>query len=179
MDGDVAKAREALLSRFRWQDGHADVWHVFADGAALAAVVDGLIEPWRDRGVTRVVGVESRGFLLGAPAALALGVGFVAVRKEHGVLPGPKHAVTADADYRGVRHRLRMQAILNSDDRVLMVDDWAEQGSQASGVSRLVQAAGATFLGLSVLVDQLDSAARDRLGVVTAIAMADDLGPSG
>jgi adenine phosphoribosyltransferase len=172
----VTSARTALLGHFRWDGGHADVWRVFADSDALAAVVTGLVEPWRDRHVTRVVGIESRGFLLGAAAAVALGVGFVAVRKADGLLPGAKVATEADEDYRGRRHRLRMQAVLTPRDRVLMVDDWAERGSQARATRSLVESSGATFLGVSLLVDQLDPATRSALGRVTALATADDLG---
>lgn len=123
-----------------------------------------------------MVGIESRGFLLGAAAALDLGVGFVAVRKADGLLPGPKVTTTADLDYRGQRHRLRMQKVLRSADRVLLVDDWAERGSQARAARRLVEACGATFLGVSVLVDQLSADSRDALGRVTALVAAEELG---
>ena len=172
----MTAARDALLAHFRWSGGHADVWRVFADGDALAAVVTGLAEPWRDHGITRVVGIESRGFLLGAATAVSLGVGFVAVRKEAGLFPGPKVTVQSAEDYRGLRHRLRMQAVLDQRDRVLLVDDWAERGSQADAVRRLVQSTGASFAGVSLLVDQLGPGVRTALGRVTALATAADLG---
>jgi adenine phosphoribosyltransferase len=170
-------AHDALVTRFRWENGHADIWRVFADARAFAAVLDGLVEPWRGRGVTRVVGIESRGFLLGGAAAAALGVGFVAIRKTGGLLPGPKHVADSDVDYRGRRHQLRIQAVLGPEDRVVLVDDWAERGSQAWAARQLVESGGATFLGAALLVDQLSAAARDRLGDVTAVARADELGP--
>lgn len=160
-------ARTALLDHFRWRAGHADVWPVFADAEAFAAVVAGLTEPWRDQRVTRVLGIESRGFLLGAAAALSLGVGFVAVRKATGLLPGPKVEMDANEDYRGQRHRLRMQPVLDAGDRVLLIDDWAESGSQARVARQLVELCGATFLGASVLVDQLSTEARSALVRVT------------
>jgi adenine phosphoribosyltransferase len=71
-----------------------------------------------------------------------------------------------------------MQAVLGPEDRVVLVDDWAERGSQASAARRLVESGGATFLGVALLVDQLSAAARDRLGEVTAVARADELGPA-
>jgi adenine phosphoribosyltransferase len=172
----TAEARRAFLDRFRWVTGHADVWHVFADADALVAVVDGLVTPWLDRGVTHVVGVEARGFLLGGAAALRLGAGFVAVRKSDGLLPGEKVTVETSADYRERRHHLRMQVVLGPADRVLLVDDWAERGSQARGVRQLVAACGATFLGTSVLVDQLADDVRADLGTVTALVRAAELG---
>jgi adenine phosphoribosyltransferase len=173
----AAEARRAFLARFRWVSGHADVWRVFAEGDAFAAVVDGLVAPWLNRGVTHVAGVEARGFLLGGAAAVRLGAGFVAVRKSDGLLPGDKVTVETEADYRERRHKLRMQTVVGPADRVLLVDDWAERGSQALGVRRLVVACGATFLGTSVLVDQLAGDVRAELGTVTALVRAAELGP--
>jgi adenine/guanine phosphoribosyltransferase-like PRPP-binding protein len=126
-------------------------------------------------GVTKVLGIESRGFLLGGAAALQLECGFVAIRKSDGLLPGPKLTVEAEPDYRGRRHQLRMQAILTTSDRVLLVDDWAEHGSQAHVARRLVEAAGATFLGVSLLVDQLTAETRSTLGTVTSLVTAEKL----
>jgi adenine phosphoribosyltransferase len=151
---------------------------VLADGAALAEVVEGLAAPWRRRGVTRVVGIESRGFLLGGATAVALGVGFVGIRKSGtGLLPGPKVTTTARPDYREQRHELRMQSVLTEDDRVLLVDDWVERGSQAAAARELVQQCGAQWLGASVMVDQRATDARAGLGRVTALVHADELGP--
>ena len=169
--------RRAVLATFAWSGGHADVWRIFADARALAEVVAGLAAPWQDHGVTTVVGVESRGFLLGGATALALGAGFVAIRKEGtGLLPGPKVVTTAGEDYRGHRHQLRMQTVLGPGERVLVVDDWAERGSQALAAAELVRRCGARFLGLSVIVDGLDDHVRARLGRVTALVTADELG---
>jgi adenine/guanine phosphoribosyltransferase-like PRPP-binding protein len=172
----VSVAREALLSKFTWRDGHADVWQVFADGPSLAAVVAGLAAPWQDAGITKVIGIESRGFLLGGAVALRLGAGFQAVRKVGGLLPGSKLTVTCAPDYRGTSHHLRMQDVLDTDDIVLLVDDWAERGSQAVGVRQLVEWSGSSFVGISLMVDQLDDQTRAELGRVTALVTADELG---
>jgi adenine phosphoribosyltransferase len=75
--------------------------------------------------------IGSRGFLLGTATAVSLAVGFVAVRKAAGLFPGPKVTVQAAEDYRALSHRMRMQAVLDRRDRVLLVDDRAERGSQA------------------------------------------------
>ncbi len=172
----VVAAREALLSKFKWRDGHADVWRVFADGPTFAAVVAGLAAPWQDAGITKVMGIESRGFLLGGAVALRLGVGFQGVRKVGGLLPGSKLSVTCAPDYRGTSHELRMQDVLGANDVVLLVDDWAERGSQAVGVRQLVERSGSSFAGVSLMVDQLDDQTRAELGTVTAIATDDELG---
>lgn len=174
----VSTARREFLHHFSWRSGHADVWPVFAHPTAFAAIVEGLVEPWRTSGVTKVLGIESRGFLLGGAAALRLGTGFVAVRKGGGLLPGPKVTVEAPPDYRGIRHILRMQNTLTSVDRVLLVDDWAGRGSQALAARHLVKATGAEFLGASLLVDQLSTDVRATLGDVTSLVTADELGPA-
>jgi adenine phosphoribosyltransferase len=171
-------ARSAFLEQFCWRDGHADVWASFADARTLRVLVEGLAAPWLGRGVTRVVGLESRGFLLGGAVAVQLGVGFVAVRKPGGLLPGTKLTTKARADYRGLSHELRMQAVLSPDDVVLLVDDWAERGSQAAAVRELIELSGATFAGLSILVDQLEDTVRVRLGRVTSLVKAAELGDS-
>lgn len=169
----------SVLRHFRWVEGHGDIWRVFADADALEAVIDGLVAPWRAAGVTHVVGIESRGFLLGAACAVQLGAGFVAVRKGGtSLLPGPKHTVTAEEDYRGQRHRLRMQAVLTQGDRVLLVDDWAERGSQALGAVQLCERSDAEFLGLSVIVDMLASDVRASFPRVTSLVSGRALGPS-
>ena len=169
-------AGDAFLSRFRWQDGHADVWRAFEDGPTFAAVVDGLVDPWINAGITRVVGVESRGFLLGGAVALRLGVGFQAVRKAGALFPGRKLTVAADRDYRGAAHELSLRETLTSSDVVLMVDDWAERGSQAAAVRQLVELTGARFAGVSLIVDQLEPESRLGLVRVTALVTAADLG---
>lgn len=170
-------AEESFLRNFGWVQGHADVWSVFSDAGALADCVQWLCDAWRSEDITHVVGIEARGFLLGGAVAVGLGAGFVAIRKEHtGLLPGPKVVTRADEDYRGLRHELRMQRTLPAGARVLLVDDWAERGSQALAARTLVAECGANFLGVGLLVDQLSSEVRQALGRVTALVSADLLG---
>lgn len=114
---------------------------------------------------------------MGEACASALGVGFVAIRKSDGLLPGPKVAVQCETDYRGRRPVLRMQRMLTSADRVVLIDDWAERGSQARGAADLVALCGATFLGVALMVDQLGDGVRATLGRVTSIVSADELTP--
>jgi adenine phosphoribosyltransferase len=164
-------AADLVRARFRWIDGHADVWALFRDPPTLAAVVAALADPYRNEGVTAVCGVESRGFLMGAAVAVELGAGFVAVRKDGGLFPGEKISHETAPDYRGQRHHLRLQrAALRPDDRVLFVDDWIETGSQATAVRAMVEACGATWLGCSVVVDQLGDPG------VRSLVTADELG---
>jgi adenine phosphoribosyltransferase len=145
---------EELVARFGWAGGHADVWRWFDEPALLRAIASALVDPFRDS-ATKVAGIEARGFILGTACALELDVGFVPIRKGAGLLPGPKAARETSADYRGGRHMLRVQrAALGAGDRVLLVDDWIETGSQAGAARALVDECGATFLGLAAIVDQ-------------------------
>lgn len=171
-------ARDLTLEHFRWIGGHADVWAIFRDAKAVAAIVAGLVEPFRDKRITAVCGIESRGFLLGGAAAVELGVGFVPVRKGEGVFPGDKVARQSSPDYRRLRHTLRLQrSSLGSGDRVLLVDDWIETGSQAAAVRSMVEECGSTWMGCSVIVDQLTDAPKNALGTVRGLLTARDLPP--
>jgi adenine phosphoribosyltransferase len=173
-----AAAKELTLARFRWVGGHGDVWSVFRDAGALAAVVAALAEPYRGEKLDAVCGVESRGFLLGAAVAVELGVGFLPVRKGTGLFPGEKSFGQTAPDRRGLRHTLRLQrAAVGAGDRVLFVDDWIETGMQALTVKSLVELCGGSWVGCSVLIDLLEPEVRKELGPVQAVLDADLLPP--
>lgn len=130
--------------RIEFVHGHADVWRLFDDPVQLRELAVALVEPFRGE-VAKVAGIESRGFILGTAAALELGVGFVPVRKADGLFPGPKAVAEAGTDYRGNRHTLRVQrAALAGGDRVLLVDDWIETGSEAERRSSSSRSVGPT-----------------------------------
>jgi adenine phosphoribosyltransferase len=168
-----------LVKRIRWVQGHADVWGAFADPALFPRMVGVLAAPFRDAGVTKAAGVEARGFALAAAVAVELGAGFVAIRKEAGLFPGAKLTRRTPPDYRGLTTTLRLQAAaLACGDRVLLVDDWAETGSQAQTARALIEEAGAGWAGLSVVVDQLSAAQRAQLAPVHALIPAAALGPN-
>jgi adenine phosphoribosyltransferase len=170
-------ARQLALEHFRWVSGHADVWSVFRDAKALSAVVAALAEPFKEGGVDAVCGVEARGFLLGAAVAVELGAGFLPVRKGTGLFPGEKTFGQTAPDYRGLRHTLRLQrSAVAEKDRILLVDDWIETGNQALTVRGLVEQCGGTWVGCSVLVDQLcETSAREALGPIHAVLDAGEL----
>jgi adenine phosphoribosyltransferase len=132
--------------------------------------------PFRHEAITKVVGVEARGFVLGTAVALELGAGFVAVRKPGSVHPGPKEELRSPPDWRGHENVLRLQRhVISKDDAVLVVDDWAETGSAALTARRLIERCGARYLGLSLLVDQLAPDVRAALAPVAAAALAQEV----
>ena len=108
-------------------------------------------------------------------SAVALRAGSVPVRERPGRLPGPTVGGTTDPDHRGVRHELHVQAVLRPGDRVLLVDDWAERGSQAGAAAELVRRQGAEVVGMALVVDELPDAVRSRLGRVTSLVTRTEL----
>jgi adenine phosphoribosyltransferase len=167
---------DELLSRFRWIGGHADVLGLLSDAGFLSRSIAALAEPFEDARVTKVAGVEARGFVFGAGVALRLGVGFVPIRKPGSVHPGPKAVRLSEPDWRGQRVAYELQrAAVTEGDRVLLVDDWAETGSQALAARWLVEECGGTWAGIALLVDQLQDETRERLAPVAAVVRAEQL----
>jgi adenine phosphoribosyltransferase len=169
---------QELRASIAWVDGHADVWGLFADADLFGRCVRALVQPYHDDHITHVAAVESRGFLLGGAAAAALGVGFAAVRKATGHFPGRLLGQETGLDYKGERGRLRLQAdVLPTGARVLVVDDWFETGSQFRAARSLLERAGATVVGASVLVDETQPELRPLLGKFHALVCAHELSP--
>jgi adenine phosphoribosyltransferase len=162
-----------LRRRISFPDGHADVWPLFYDAALFGRVLDALAEPLAHR-VSKIAGIESRGFLLGGAVAARLQVGFVAIRKQSGLFPGPKFTEATREDYRGTGHVLRLQqGSCSPGDAVALVDDWFETGSQASAAKTLIERAGARYAGASIVVDQLTPTARELLAPCHSLIHAD------
>lgn len=138
-----------------------DVLPLLADPSLLARVVDAMAEPWAGR-VDKVVGIESRGFILGAPVALRLGVGFAPVRKA-GKLPG--ETLREDYDLEYGKATLEMQrAAVRHGERVLVVDDVIATAGTAQAAARLVERAGARVEGHSFLLEIAFLRGLQRLG---------------
>jgi adenine phosphoribosyltransferase len=169
--------RDELRRSLRYFDGHSDTLGLFADAGLLSRAGAALAKPFRDAGVDKVAGIEARGFVLATAVALELRVGLVAIRKPGSVHPGPKAQLEGPPDWRGTITRLRLQHhVVAPGDRVLVVDDWAETGSKATTARRLVEMCGATYVGLSLLVDQLPDHVRAGLEPVARIAFAHEVG---
>jgi adenine phosphoribosyltransferase len=155
--------------------GLGNVWPVFGDPDLFSRVIHALSAPLRGA-VDKVAGIESRGFVLGAAVAGHLGVGFVAIRKSDGLYPGETLTARTSRDYRGREHVFRLQrAAIRAGDRVALVDDWFETGSQGMIGRRLLEDAGAVYAGASIIIDQLSDARRAELAPCHALLAATDL----
>jgi adenine phosphoribosyltransferase len=143
-----------------------DITPLLADHDGFSGVIDALAAAGRDGGgevvVDKVVGMEARGFILAAPVALALGAGFVPVRKA-GKLPGPTHAVSYSLEYGEATLEVHQDA-LRPGERVLLVDDVLATGGTAAATRRLVEECGATVTGFAVLMELTFLPGRATLG---------------
>lgn len=155
--------------------GLGNMWPVFYDSDVFARVIDGLAAPLAER-VDKIVGIEARGFVLGAAVASRLRVGFVAIRKAEGLYPGEIFEAFTESDYRGRRHTFRLQrAALQPGERIGLVDDWFESGSQGRIARALIEQAGAQYAGASIIVDQLSDEVREVLHPCHALVSASEL----
>ena len=155
--------------------GLGNMWPVFHDTELFARVIDELAAPFAGL-VDKIAGIESRGFVLGAGVAARLRVGFVGIRKGDGLYPGETLTAFTSADYRGRRHTFRLQrAALQAGERVGLVDDWFETGSQGVIARQLLEQAGASYAGSSIIVDQLTPRLREALAPCHALVQAREL----
>lgn len=132
-----------------------DITPVLSDHHAFSAIVTALAATGRDDHgnvvVDKVVGMEARGFILAAPVALALGIGFVPVRKA-GKLPREAHAVSYSLEYGDATLEVHRDAIAPGE-RVLMIDDVLATGGTVVATRQLIEACGGIATGVSVLME--------------------------
>ena len=127
-----------------------DITPVLADPAAFGRTIQALAEPWSDSRIDKVVGIEARGFILAAPVALALGAGFVPVRKV-GKLPHDTHEVSYALEYGEATLEVHRDAF-RSGDRVLIVDDVLATGGTVEATTELIGRGGGEVVGVAVLL---------------------------
>ncbi len=130
-----------------------------ADGFKLA--IDAMTEPYKDAGIGLVVGIESRGFILGAAVADRLGAGFVPVRKL-GKLPAATVRATYELEYGTDSLEMHSDAI-EPGQRVLIVDDLLATGGTARATVDLVKQIGGVVAGVAFLVELVELNGRARL----------------
>ncbi len=127
-----------------------DITPLLANADAFALCTRLMAEPFAELGVTHVVAIESRGFILGAPVAQQIGAGFVPVRKP-GKLPYSRRREEYALEYGTDALEVHDDAI-GSAARVLIVDDVLATGGTAAATCRLVESLGASVVGFSFLL---------------------------
>lgn len=138
-----------------------DITPVLRDGKLLKEVVSDMCSPFRGSGVTHVLGIEARGFILGGAVAAVLGAGFAPARKP-GKLPWERATESYDLEYGSDALEAHRDA-LSPGDRVLVVDDVLATGGTARAAGQLTRSLGAELVGWSFLLEISALRGRERL----------------
>ncbi len=128
-----------------------DITTLFKDGPALRRVLDLLEERYRGTAVDKVVGIESRGFILGGALAARLGAGFVPVRKP-GKLPAAAIRETYSLEYGTDTVEVHADAVAPGE-RILLHDDLLATGGTMGAACRLVERLGGVIVGVSFVIE--------------------------
>ena len=131
-----------------------DVTTLFLDVEGLAQSIDALAAPYRNSNVRLVAGIEARGFILGGAVAVALGCGFVPIRKK-GKLPGKTIEQSYTLEY-GVDTVEMHDDAVAAGDRVLIIDDLIATGGTAEAAALLLRSAKADIVGAAFVIDLPD-----------------------
>lgn len=148
-----------------------DVTTLFQDAEGFKKTIEIMARHYRNEQIDVVVGIESRGFILGAPLAVELNAGFVPVRKP-GKLPGDKVGVEYDLEYGTDRLEIHTNA-LKKGQRVLLVDDLIATGGTMAAACHLVEQLGGVVAGLGFLVELVDLKGRQKLSQYPIYKMVD------
>ena len=138
-----------------------DITPLLKDKQGFRAAIDLFVGAYKDRKIDYVVGIEARGYMLGAPLAYSIGAGFVPVRKP-GKLPYDKLTESYALEYGTNSLEIHADA-LGSNDRVLVVDDLLATGGTAAATRRLLERLGARVEGFAFLIELEELKGRDAL----------------
>ncbi|HET9393676.1 MAG TPA: adenine phosphoribosyltransferase [Candidatus Rubrimentiphilum sp.] len=138
-----------------------DITPLLKDKQAFKAAIDLFVDKYKQAKIDHVVGIEARGYMLGAPLAYAIGAGFVPVRKP-GKLPFSKLSESYALEYGTNSLEIHADA-LGDGDRVLVVDDLLATGGTAAATRRLLERLGAKIAGFAFLIELEALKGRDAL----------------
>ncbi|WP_306335925.1 adenine phosphoribosyltransferase [Streptomyces sp. KL118A] len=177
---ELAGVTELLLSRIRDVPDYPkpgvmfkDITPLLADPAAFAALTETLSDLSVRHGATKIVGLEARGFILGAPVALRAGLGFIPVRKA-GKLPGATLRQSYDLEYGSAEIEVHAED-LAAGDRVMVIDDVLATGGTAEAALQLIRRADADVVGVAVLLELMSLSGRQRLQAALKGAVLESL----
>lgn len=138
-----------------------DITPLLEDPKALKAIIKELARMFKDRGIQKVAGVESRGFIFGTPLAIALGVGFVPIRKA-GKLPAETIGEEYALEYGTNRIEIHKDAI-HKGEKVLLVDDLLATGGTMEACCKLTRALGGHIAGIAFVIELRELNGRRKL----------------
>jgi adenine phosphoribosyltransferase len=146
-----------------------DITPLLADPKAFGATVDALCDRFADTGVTKVLGIEARGFIAAAPVAARLGAGFVPVRKA-GKLPWQVEKQEYVLEYGTDLLEIHKDAVAPGE-RAIIVDDVLATGGTAAATVRLVETLGGEVAGLGFVIELAFLDGRSKLGSYDAVSL--------
>ncbi|NDU87910.1 MAG: adenine phosphoribosyltransferase [Ferrovum sp.] len=138
-----------------------DITTLLKDPVGLRITVDELVRRYEDMNIDKVAGIESRGFILAAPLAYALGKGFVPIRKK-GKLPAETIGHDYELEYGTDRIEIHTDAIERGE-KVLLVDDLIATGGTAEAACTLIEKMGGKIIECCFVIDLPDLGGRTRL----------------
>ncbi len=138
-----------------------DITTLLQNASAFQEAINQMAEHYKNKGIQKVVGIESRGFLAAAPIAYLIGAGFVPVRKK-GKLPSKTAAVSYDLEYGQDTLEIHVDAIAKGE-KTIIIDDLLATGGTACATCELVQKVGGTIAGIGFLIELSDLKGRDKL----------------
>jgi adenine phosphoribosyltransferase len=149
-----------------------DITTLLRDPAALRYIIDCLAEKLTVAvDAQYILGMESRGFIIGAPLAYKLGLGFIPVRKS-GKLPASVHSVEYELEYGMDRLEVHQDA-LQPGNRVVIVDDLIATGGTADATAKLVQQIGCQLLGFGFIIELQELQGRKHLPDVPIVTLVE------
>jgi adenine phosphoribosyltransferase len=128
-----------------------DITTLWKDGRLLKRSTDVLYERYKGKRIDAILGIEARGFVVGAPLAERLGVGFIPLRKL-GKLPGDKISETYDLEYGTATLEIHRDAV-EKGERILIVDDLIATGGTALAAAKLVEVLRGKVIGFAFVVE--------------------------
>ena len=141
--------------------GFKDITTLLKDGEAFKEAVDRIVENLKDKDIDYVVGPEARGFLLGAPVAYALGVGFVPIRKP-GKLPAEVVSFEYDLEYGTDKIEMHKDSI-EEGKKVAIIDDLLATGGTVEAATKLIESLGGEIASIQFLIELGFLNGRDKL----------------
>lgn len=148
-----------------------DITTLLKDPAGLKATIDRFAEKCAPFNPDYIVGMESRGFIFGAPLAYRMNIGFVPVRKP-GKLPAEVHSVEYELEY-GIDTLEMHRDAVQPGSRILIVDDLIATGGTAGATAKLIQQIGCELVGFAFVIELKDLNGRDRLPQVPIVTLVE------
>ena len=138
-----------------------DITTLLKDPVGMRVMIDEIVKRYKGHKVSKVAGIESRGFIIGAPVAYLLGVGFIPIRKK-GKLPGETIGHDYELEYGADRIEIHTDAI-SKGERILLIDDLIATGGTAEAAATLIGKMGGEVIECCFVVDLPDIGGRERL----------------